>query len=43
LVPSVQNPGGRNLVLWHWHEKDKQGEGAVLTVLDPDDALKVPR
>jgi RES domain-containing protein len=43
LVPSVQNPGGRNLVLWQWHEKDKQGEGAVLTVLDPDDALKAPR
>jgi RES domain-containing protein len=43
LVPSVQNPGGRNLVLWHWHEKDKQGEGAVLTVLDPDDTLKAPR
>lgn len=43
LVPSVQNPGGRNLVLWQWHEKARQGEGAALTVLDPDDALKVPR
>ena len=43
LVPSVQNPGGRNLVLWHWHEKDMQGEGDALTVLDPDDALKAPR
>lgn len=43
LVPSVQNPGGRNLVLWRWHEKSHQGEGAALTVLDPDDALKAPR
>ncbi|WP_176593031.1 RES family NAD+ phosphorylase [Sphingobium sp. EM0848] len=43
LVPSVQNLGGRNLVLWHWHEKDMQGEGAALTVLDPDDALRPPR
>ena len=43
LVPSVQNPGGRNLVLWQWHEKGLQGEGAALTVLDPDDALKAPR
>ena len=42
LVPSVQNPGGRNLVLWQWHEKDMQGEGAALTVLDPDDALMPP-
>ena len=42
LVPSVQNPGGRNLVLWHWHEKDMQGTGAGLTVLDPGDSLKPP-
>lgn len=43
LVPSVQNPGGRNLVLWQWREKDMQGEGAALTVLDPDDVLRPPR
>lgn len=43
LVPSVQNPGGRNVVLWQWHEKGHQGEGTALTVLDPDDALKAPR
>jgi RES domain-containing protein len=42
LVPSVQNPGGRNLVLWRWHERDREGQGAALTVLDPDDALKSP-
>lgn len=42
LVPSVQNPGGRNLVLWQWHERDHEGQGATLTVLDPDDALKRP-
>ena len=43
LVPSVQNPGGRNLVLWQWHEKGQQGDGAALTVLDPDAALRPPR
>ncbi|MBU0555371.1 MAG: hypothetical protein B7Z20_01075 [Sphingobium sp. 32-64-5] len=45
LVPSVQNPGGRNLVLWHWYDQlqDQDGEGAALTVLDPDDALRHPR
>lgn len=43
LVPSVQNPGGRNLVLWRWHERDGEGEGGTLTVLDPDAALKSPR
>lgn len=36
LVPSVQNPGGRALVLWRWHDKDQDGEGAALTVLDPE-------
>lgn len=40
VVPSVQNPGGRNLVLWRWHERDQDGEGAALAVLDPDDALR---
>lgn len=43
LVPSVQNPGGRNLVLWQWHEKGQPGDGAALTVLDPDAALRAPR
>lgn len=43
LVPSVQNPGGRNLVLWQWHEKGQPGDGAELTVLDPDAALRTPR
>lgn len=43
LVPSVQNPGGRCLVLWRWHEQDQEGEGAALTVLDPDAALKLRR
>lgn len=42
LVPSVQNPGGRNLVLWQWHERGQEGQGAALTVLDPDDALRPP-
>lgn len=42
LVPSVQNPGGRNIVLWQWQAQDREGEGAALTVLDPDDALRPP-
>lgn len=42
LVPSVQNPGGRALVLWQWYERDREGQGAALTVLDPDDALRPP-
>ena len=42
LVPSVQNPGSRNLVLWRWHDKGRGGEGAALTVFDPDDALRLP-
>jgi len=43
LVPSTQNVGGRNLVLWQWHEKGQPGDGAALTVLDPDAALRTPR
>lgn len=43
LVPSVQNPGGRNLVLWQWHEKGQPFDGAALTVLDPHAALRAPR
>jgi RES domain-containing protein len=39
LVPSVQNRGGTNLVLWRWHDAGQQGEGAALTLLDPEAAL----
>lgn len=39
LVPSVQNRGGTNLVLWRWHEAGGAGEGAALTLLDPERAL----
>lgn len=44
LVPSVQREGGVNLVLWRWHEAggagpDDAGEGAALTLLDPEAAL----
>lgn len=43
LVPSVQNRGGRNLVLWRWRDAAVEGEGAGLTLLDPDAALTRPR
>jgi RES domain-containing protein len=39
LVPSVQNPGGTNLVLWRWHDARTGGEGAALELLDPEAAL----
>lgn len=39
IVPSVQNRGGRNLVLWRWHDSRQGGEGAALTLLDPEAAL----
>lgn len=40
LVPSVQNRGGVCMVLWNWHDaRDGRGEGARLTLLDPDEAL----
>ena len=44
LVPSVQHRGGRNLVLWRWRkagagEEDGAGEGAALTLLDPEALL----
>lgn len=35
LVPSVQNRGGLNLVLWRWRDAEKAGEGAAITLLDP--------
>lgn len=40
LVPSIQNRGGANLVLWRWHDAAGAGEGARLTLLDPEAALK---
>lgn len=43
LVPSVQNRGGACLVLWRWHDGSTgAGEGAALTLLDPDKALATP-
>ncbi|HEU0043825.1 RES family NAD+ phosphorylase [Sphingomonas sp.] len=39
LVPSVQNRGGTNLVLWRWRDAEGEGEGARLTLLDPDAVL----
>ena len=39
LVPSLQNRGGRNLVLWRWHDASGAGEGAALTLVDPEAAL----
>ena len=41
LVPSIQNRGGANLVLWRWHDAqgDGEGGGAALTLLDPEAAL----
>lgn len=39
LVPSAQNRGGVNLVLWRWHDAAVPGDGACLTLLDPEKAL----
>ena len=39
LIPSAQTPGGTNLVLWRWHDAAAPGEGAALTLLDPERAL----
>lgn len=39
LVPSAQNKGGTNLVLWRWHDARGVGEGARLTLLDPEAML----
>ena len=39
LVPSVQHKGGTNLVLWRWHDAAEPGEGAALSLLDPERAL----
>lgn len=43
LVPSVQNRGGTCLVLWRWHDGGAPGEGAALTLLDPEKALAADR
>ncbi len=39
LVPSIQHRGGTNLVLWRWHDARTSGEGAALTLLDPEAVL----
>ena len=39
VVPSAQLRGGRNLVLWRWHEAGQEGSGAALTLLDPEAVL----
>lgn len=38
LVPSAQNPGGTNLVLWRW--SDGAGEGARVRLVDPEGDLR---
>lgn len=38
LVPSAQNPGGANLVLWRW--SDRKGEGARVRLADPEGDLR---
>lgn len=39
LVPSTQNPGGTNLVLWRWYDARAGGDGAALTLVDPQAEL----
>lgn len=39
IVPSAQNRGGTNLVLWRWHDAAQGGEGAALALLDPGATL----
>lgn len=39
LLPSAQDRGGINLVLWRWRDASGAGEGARLTLLDPENAL----
>lgn len=38
-VPSFQNRGGTNLVLWRWNAADHADDTATLTLLDPDRML----
>ncbi|MEG3166306.1 RES domain-containing protein [Sphingomonas sp. PB2P19] len=40
IVPSVQNRGGQSLVLWRWHDAPEAGDGAALTLLDPEAVLR---
>lgn len=35
LVPSIQQRGGVNLVLWRWHDAVQHGEGAAVICQDP--------
>ena len=39
LAPSVQHRGGTNLVLWRWRDAAGGGDGARLTLLDPERSL----
>jgi RES domain-containing protein len=39
LVPSAQNRAGTAIVLWRWREAHGAGDGAVLTLLDPERSL----
>ena len=39
LEKAGQDRGGVNLVLWRWHDSCDAGEGATLTLLDPDRVL----
>jgi RES domain-containing protein len=42
LVPSVQNRRGSCLVLWRWYDTvSGEGEGAALTLLDPEVSLGI--
>ena len=41
LVPSARQPGGVNLVLWRWSET--AGDGAGVTLIDPNGDLASPR
>ncbi|MBW4330284.1 RES family NAD+ phosphorylase [Stakelama sp. CBK3Z-3] len=39
LIPSVLDPAGTNLVLWCWYREGEAGEGASLTLIDPEAVL----
>jgi RES domain-containing protein len=39
IVPSFQQGGGTNLVLWSWHDAALGGEGAAVTLQDPHGEL----
>lgn len=40
VVPSFQRTGATNLVLWRWHAAGTGGEGAAVTLIDPDGTLR---